>query len=40
MLWSDRARKVFDSQRAGGYIPPRLPLFGQFVLGFLGTEQD
>jgi hypothetical protein len=32
--------KVFDSHRAGGYIPLDFPLFGRFVLGVLGTEQD
>jgi len=40
MLGSGGARKVFDSQRAGGYIPFDFPLCGRFVLGFLGREQD
>jgi hypothetical protein len=34
------ARKVFDSQRAGGYSPLDFSPFGRFVLGFLGIERD
>jgi hypothetical protein len=37
---SGGAKKVFDSQTAGGYSPPRLPSLRRFGLGFLETERD